>query len=603
MELEQEVCPVCTLYLRPGITLKEHLDSHPKQKVIEALVRLSNNDTTKEQNQKDPQEANLQTTTMTNLASPVNASNFTSQTFVPGNFQNLTNFASGNFSNGTLPSVNHSIIYQQFMSSSGQNMVNLNPLNQQYITVPTVFNPQMMCSPYVYQQQQVIMSSGPSTIIHRPLSIEMPEVNNGASIQLLSPKTDDEDTKLEDDTLHQIQVGESKVIEVKDDEVEKKEDLSKEELEVINDKEQEIILDLEQNSQGHSESYCEENVSTGDNNQLYCQEKPINTLTEEYRENTLELDQKEEECQCEEKGDFMQEDQCIYGNESKCVIDGSNLIQDSREFFQGEHRIRTVNTNEESFSEDVVLIDISNDMNSKDLSGTSYQSKVESNECFTEMHTTFNTMNVTPGLFNVSTDMVHINSDSATKACQTTSTLNEPNQNNCLQYNDDENDVKDINFIEMDGMKLVLANDFIANQVISQVDDYESIDRSRVLMTIGGMEDINNKDDDHHLEHDPLDTESNDRDSILATDEEDMLLREDEVLTRESLSTESANIRTDERMPARGELSGQEESNECTDDMIWCKMQYNHENSRKSSVTKKKKGNRSSSIYSNFKYV
>lgn len=35
------MCPVCTLYLRPGITLKHHLTSHPKQKVIEALVQFS----------------------------------------------------------------------------------------------------------------------------------------------------------------------------------------------------------------------------------------------------------------------------------------------------------------------------------------------------------------------------------------------------------------------------------------------------------------------------------------------------------------------------------------------------------------------------------
>lgn len=43
--LETEtVCPVCTLFLRPGITLKQHLTSHPKQKVIDALVKLSIHD-------------------------------------------------------------------------------------------------------------------------------------------------------------------------------------------------------------------------------------------------------------------------------------------------------------------------------------------------------------------------------------------------------------------------------------------------------------------------------------------------------------------------------------------------------------------------------
>ena len=41
VEVTDQVCPVCTLFLRPGITLKQHLTSHPKQKVIDALVKLS----------------------------------------------------------------------------------------------------------------------------------------------------------------------------------------------------------------------------------------------------------------------------------------------------------------------------------------------------------------------------------------------------------------------------------------------------------------------------------------------------------------------------------------------------------------------------------
>ncbi|XP_014208912.1 uncharacterized protein LOC106639683 [Copidosoma floridanum] len=34
-------CPVCTLYLREGISLQNHLDTHPKEQVIEALIRAS----------------------------------------------------------------------------------------------------------------------------------------------------------------------------------------------------------------------------------------------------------------------------------------------------------------------------------------------------------------------------------------------------------------------------------------------------------------------------------------------------------------------------------------------------------------------------------
>lgn len=34
-------CPVCTLFLREGISLQKHLDTHPKEQVIEALIKAS----------------------------------------------------------------------------------------------------------------------------------------------------------------------------------------------------------------------------------------------------------------------------------------------------------------------------------------------------------------------------------------------------------------------------------------------------------------------------------------------------------------------------------------------------------------------------------
>uniref|UniRef100_A0A1B6DDE6 C2H2-type domain-containing protein n=1 Tax=Clastoptera arizonana TaxID=38151 RepID=A0A1B6DDE6_9HEMI len=37
----QVCCPVCTLFLREGMTLQDHLFTHPKDQVIEALVRIS----------------------------------------------------------------------------------------------------------------------------------------------------------------------------------------------------------------------------------------------------------------------------------------------------------------------------------------------------------------------------------------------------------------------------------------------------------------------------------------------------------------------------------------------------------------------------------
>jgi len=38
----QSCCPVCTLYLRPGISLPVHLNTHPKKHVIKALLTLTN---------------------------------------------------------------------------------------------------------------------------------------------------------------------------------------------------------------------------------------------------------------------------------------------------------------------------------------------------------------------------------------------------------------------------------------------------------------------------------------------------------------------------------------------------------------------------------
>lgn len=41
-ESSQSCCPVCTLYLRPGISLPAHLNTHPKKHVIKALLTLTN---------------------------------------------------------------------------------------------------------------------------------------------------------------------------------------------------------------------------------------------------------------------------------------------------------------------------------------------------------------------------------------------------------------------------------------------------------------------------------------------------------------------------------------------------------------------------------
>ncbi|XP_044742915.1 uncharacterized protein LOC123305297 [Chrysoperla carnea] len=123
------VCPVCTLYLRNNITLEEHLRTHPKAKVIEALI------------------------------SATTSKNVTSQpaiTIPP--WQQTTTLQTNNSILVPVQANNSSIIYQQFMSSNTTHMAPTMNVPQ-YITIPTNggFNQQpliMNQHPYLYQHQQ-----------------------------------------------------------------------------------------------------------------------------------------------------------------------------------------------------------------------------------------------------------------------------------------------------------------------------------------------------------------------------------------------------------------------------------------------------------------
>lgn len=150
------VCPVCTLYLRPGITLQGHLASHPKQKVIEALVKHVIPGTDKI----------LHSTTSA-------TSDHSSYHQPPPNqpiqptWHQPVNIAPPMAPNINQVPANHSFIYQQFMSSSSgtQPILNVNPMAQHFVAVPAVINPQMFCSPYVFHQQQQqlqIVAANPS---------------------------------------------------------------------------------------------------------------------------------------------------------------------------------------------------------------------------------------------------------------------------------------------------------------------------------------------------------------------------------------------------------------------------------------------------------
>ncbi|CAG9769439.1 unnamed protein product [Ceutorhynchus assimilis] len=168
-------CPICTLYLRPGITLKQHLTSHPKQKVIDALVKLSFlDDAQKVHNSQNPENGVAE-------AIPQN------QTSVPQMSPFMNQVTVGHPTNMALPGVpgNHFFMYQQSMSTSSPHQTSIapfNPFTQQYL-VPAVYNPQMM--PYFYQQQQFIMASNGMSPHVRALPFEISnslQINGAASI-------------------------------------------------------------------------------------------------------------------------------------------------------------------------------------------------------------------------------------------------------------------------------------------------------------------------------------------------------------------------------------------------------------------------------------
>ena len=51
-------CPVCTLFLREGISLQKHLDTHYKEQVIEALIKASVSSTSQDSSHQPPSSPN-----------------------------------------------------------------------------------------------------------------------------------------------------------------------------------------------------------------------------------------------------------------------------------------------------------------------------------------------------------------------------------------------------------------------------------------------------------------------------------------------------------------------------------------------------------------
>lgn len=134
-------CPVCTLYMREGVTLKKHLETHPKDQVIAALVRISAGDS--------PGTTENQSDNQTSVAGSGNQELISGSQCYPPSSSHFTT----------------AITYQHFLSSNGCATNNVIP---QYVSFPAILSApgadhsasnqaafmQMVYSPFLVQQQQ-----------------------------------------------------------------------------------------------------------------------------------------------------------------------------------------------------------------------------------------------------------------------------------------------------------------------------------------------------------------------------------------------------------------------------------------------------------------
>lgn len=131
-------CPVCTLYMREGVSLQSHLNTHPKDQVIEALVRCSVNSVSV----KDTENVS---------------------TSIPSNQQDVARVQNSQYPSLGSSHFTAAITYQQFLSSNSA----CPGVLPQYVSVPTILTPAdanangnqgtlmpVLYNPYVLQQHQ-----------------------------------------------------------------------------------------------------------------------------------------------------------------------------------------------------------------------------------------------------------------------------------------------------------------------------------------------------------------------------------------------------------------------------------------------------------------
>ncbi|XP_019865226.2 uncharacterized protein LOC109594448 isoform X2 [Aethina tumida] len=466
MDSSNTVCPVCTLYLRPGITLKSHLASHPKQKVIEALVKLSAVKPDHKLNDSvDSDELDLTSPSSSQVNNSLNQS-----------WGQSSSSSSSSSSMNIPPNMgpmqgNHLFIYQQSMSTTSPqgNVLNINPLSQQYV-IPTVFNPQMM--PYVYQQQHVILSSNSCVPPLRALPFELPSTSNSSEQTAVITEAPNE------------------------------EGLSTEQI-------------LEKEDEDRECAKIEEFTSTS------TQKDSIIEIDDEEKQEKIEEEEskicKETESMSDEEDENVENYTTEYELECDTNIDHEEFVDSPKSVHEGEW--------DTQFHPDLnKACQTQTTTNSSPLPNSSMLGNLENNS-FPE-----HVEEPPPEYYYIDQNIP------TTSYTSSAFEQSDPiyTSTNILQSND---------FMDMDGMQVII-NDFNSAPIISHVDHPDLVPESSAdLMTIGDM--VSKNDYSEHRDFD------------------------------ESISRESSNVnmRTDERMPPRGELSGQESIGGASD-IAWNRVQY-----------------------------
>lgn len=545
------VCPVCTLYLRPGITLQSHLASHPKQKVIEALIKASQGTPglDKIENNLPSAPSDRSSYQQPQINAPVQQPWHQPVTLPP-------------VAPNQVPT-NHSFIYQQFMSSSTgtQPILNVNPMAQHFVAVPTVINPQMFCSPYVFhhaqQQQLQIVTTNPNVVPRQPIGLLNNEVtitptipNNIISSPSITTKQVDSSTSTEPyipcEHKAEIQQNQENVLH------EPTTENNDEALEVYPDMYADMGANEELEVTPIAEVFLKTDKSDTDINNME-QTDELNNVDK------VDISKVEEEVIVERilgVGDMSstrsdQSEESQWQNEPECqsVTEESecqNEIDESELLIETEKSEWQNNSPESDWQDTKVKKSSQSDWrNESSMSQTKSciknESLTQNNEENKFKYTSIELQGDQIYKLSFPTDSLQIDQVFSLSEQNTS----EPSSSAVVMN-------ENVTLLELDDMNFMIANELMSTDktIISKVEDYECVKDatgSKILMKI---------------------------EEVCATSQvdqkENIMKFDDKIIEEESIS--SLNIHADEHMPPRGELS-EPESNGASD---WGKI-YNEQ--------------------------